>query len=385
MTVMVVIALVAVTQLIGTPVFVGAQDDKVLKTTTDSRGFEKTLNEADLMFETAKQLMAAGQYEKAAGELEKVMALDPNRLEALHELGQCYGKLKKYDKAAAAYKKAAANNPADVRLLTNLGYYQMRAKDLDGAQNTYEMILEEDPTNYEGNRWLGYIYEKKAKATKDKAMYEKSLAYYEKAVSLRPSDVKSLGSIAKIHSELGDDAKALEVYEKALANADEETALTLKAQMGKMYIDKQNFEKSAAVFADLVAAYPDKPSYRYNLGVSLIQMKKYSDAKVHLTKAVETKPDFCLAYQPLATCYEVKGQYDSAMSTVRRGLEVCDAKKKAGLYYEWGRSLEGLGRYDEAIEKFQLAANDATWGASARQQIKRQEDLIKRADAIQNQ
>ena len=383
-TILTIIALVVMTQMIALPVGVMAQDDKVIKTTTDSRGFETRHTETDLMYETAKQLMAAGQYDKAAVELEKVMAADDTRLDALHDLGQCYGKLKQYDKAAAAYKKAVASSPVDVRLLTNLGYYQMRAKDIDGAMKTYESILEEEPTNYEGNRWLGYIYERKAKAAKDKALYETAIGHYEKAVKAKPSDVETMGSIAKIHHAMGDDAKALETYEKAIPLASDEVALTLKSQMGKMYIDKGEFEKSVAVFGDLVEAFPDKSSYRYNLGVSLIQLKKYDDAMPHLESAVETKPDFCLAYQPLATCYDAKGRYSDAMGIVRKGLEVCDKGKKAGLYYEWGRSLEGLGRFDEAIDKFQMAAADPTWGAAARKQIQRQEDLIKRAQAMDN-
>ena len=379
-------AVVAVmTLLMALPGAIAAQEDKVIKTTTDSRGFETRHTEADLMYETAKQLMAAGQFDKAAAELEKVIAADGSRLNALHDLGQCYGKLKQYDKAAAAYKKAASSNPSDVRLLTNLGYYQMRARDMDGAMETYTAILEEEPTNYEGNRWLGYIYEKQADRTKDQELYKQSLAYYEKAMKAKPNDVKTLGSIAKIYHALGDDATALAMYEKAIPTASDEVALTLKAQMGKMYIDRGEFTKSAAVFGDLVQAFPDKPSYRYNLSVSLMQLKKHSDALPQLEKAIETKPDFCLAYQPLATCYEATGRFDDAMGTVRKGLEICDVKKQAGLYYEWGRSLEGMGRYNEAIEKFQLAVNDPTWGASARKQIKRQEDLIKRSKAMQEQ
>jgi tetratricopeptide (TPR) repeat protein len=383
-TILTVIALVVMTTLLGVPVGTQAQEDKVISTTTDSRGFEQRHTEADLMYETAKQLMAAGQYDKAAAELEKVMALDATRLDALHDLGQCYGKLQQYDKAAAAYQKAVANNPVDVRLLTNLGYYQMRAKDIDGAMKTYNAILDEDPMNYEGHRWLGYIYERKAKATDDKALYETALGHYQKAVEAKPSDVETMGSIAKIYHTMGDDAKALETYEQAIPMASDEVALTLKSQLGKMYIDKGEFQKSADVFGDLVAAFPDRSAYRYNLGVSLIQLKRFDEATPHLEEAVKISPDFCLGYQPLATCYEANKRYSDALAVVQKGLAVCDANKKAGLYYEWGRSLEGLGRYGEAIDKFQMAATDPTWGPAAQKQIKRQEDLIKRAKAMDN-
>lgn len=376
-------AVLVAAQLVGHAGPAIGQD--VIKTTTDSRGFEQRHTEVDLIYETAKQLMAAGQYEKASVELEKVLAADGSRLDALHDLGQCYGQLKEYGKAAAAYKKAVTANPGDVRLLTNLGYYEMRAQDMDGAMTTYEMILKNDPLNYEGNRWLGYIYEKKASRTKDKALYAEALTHYEEALKMQPDDVKTIGSMAKIYGELGEDAKSLEMYEKAIAASSEEEALALKAQLGKMYIEASNFEKAAGVFSDLVQVYPEKSAYRYNFGVSLIQLKKYDEALPQLEAAVTNDPEFCLAYQPLANCYENAKKYSDAMGIVRKGLEVCESNKQAGLYYEWGRSLEGLGRYDEAIEKFQLAANDPTWGPSAQKQIKRQEDLIRRAKAIENQ
>jgi tetratricopeptide (TPR) repeat protein len=384
MLVVTITVLFVVPQVVISPGDAFGQDD-VIKTTKDSRGFEKRHTEADLMYETAKQLMAAKQWDKAAVELEKVIAVDIKRLDALHDLGTCYGHTKQYDKAAVVYKKACEAHPGDVRLLTNLGYYQMRAKDVEGAMGTYEAVLKEDPANYEGNRWLGYIYEKQAEAKKDAELYQTSLEYYEKALEAKSDDVKSMGSIAKIYYEMGENDKALAMYEQAIPAADEETALALKSQLGKMYIDAGEFEKSAAVFNDLVTSYPDKPSYRYNLGVSLIQLKKYGDALPHLERAIEAKPEFCPAYQPLATCYEENKRYNDAMGTVRKGLQVCGSGKQAGLYYEWGKSLEGLGRYGEAIEKFQLAVKDPTWGPSARKQIKRQEDLIKRAKAMENQ
>lgn len=372
-----------VPQVIVAPGVARAQEDKVIKTTTDSRGFEKRHTEVDLMYETAKQLMSASQFDKAAAELEKVIAADISRLDALHDLGTCYGKLKAFDKAAVAYEKAVKAHPGDQRLLTNLGYYQMRAKQVEPAMATYTKLLEADPNGYEPNRWLGYIYEKMGESKGDAELYAKSLAHYEKALAAKSDDVNTMGSIAKIYNLTGQNEKALAMYERAIPAASEEVALTLKSQLGKSYIDAKDFTKSAEMFRELVEHYPDKAAYRFNLGVSLIQLKRHSEALAHLEKARDLNPEFCASYQPLATCYEEVKRYSDAMATVRKGLEVCEKNKSAGLYYEWGRSLEGLGRYGEAITKFQLAVNDPTWGPSARKQIKRQEDLIKRAKAMQ--
>jgi tetratricopeptide (TPR) repeat protein len=352
--------------------------DKTVKTTTDSRGFETRHTEVDLWFQTAKEFINAAQYDKAAVELEKVMAADVNRLDALHELGQCYQKLNAWDKAAVAYSKAAEAHPDDQRLLVNLGYYQMRAKDVDGAKATYQKILDADPDNYDGNRWLAYLYEK----TGDN---ENALKYYTAALEAKPDDVKTIGSLASIYSDMGQKDKALEMYELAISAADDELAPKLKSQLGTMYIESGDFAKAAPLFAELVELFPDKSAYRYNLGISFNQLKRYDRGAPELAKAVELKPEFCAAYAQLANAYNELKKSGDAMKTAKAGAGVCADKKKPALYYEWGRSLEGLGRYEEAIEMFARVEDDPTWGGAAKKQIQRQQDLIRRAEVIREQ
>ena len=179
--------------------------------------------------------------------------------------------------------------------------------------------------------------------------------------------------------------KALEMFELAISAAPEDTAPKLKAQLGKLYIGSQEFDKAAPLFADLVELYPDRAAYRYNLGISYSQMKYYRQAIPELEKAVELKPDFCAAYHQLASAYNELKQSGSAIKIAKAGTQSCSADKKAPLYYEWGRGLEGLKRYDEAIDMFLKVGNDATWGSAAKKQIQRQQDLIKRAQVMNEQ
>jgi tetratricopeptide (TPR) repeat protein len=358
---------------------VNAQEDKkVISTSTDSRGFETRHTELDLMIQTAKALMDAKQYEKAAAEFEKVMAKDFSRLDALHDLGTCYKNLKQYDKAAKAYYRAVKSHPDDERLLVNLAYYQIRSKDVEGAASSYQALLAMEPGSYEAHKGLGYIYDK----TGEK---EKALGHYQKAVEARPTDFKTMGSVASIYVDMGQMDKAMQMYEQLIESSPEDVALNYKAEVGKMYIKQQNYQKSAWLFKDLCTAIPDNYTHRYNYAISLIQLKRHNEAVPELVAAIKIKPDFCPSYQALATSYQAGNRFSDAIKTVQTGLGVCAEAKKGGLYYEWGRSLEGLTRYDEAITKFELALNDGTWGESAKRQIKRQQDLIKRAKAMQNQ
>lgn len=358
-------------------VYAQETNEKVIETTTDSRGFETRHTDVDLMVQTAKALMDAKQYEKAAAEFEKVLAKDSSRLDALHDLGTCYKNLEQYEKAAGAYARAVKQNPGDERLLVNLAYYQIRSKDIEGATTSYRALLDKDPDSYEAHKGLGYIYEK----TKQN---DKALEQYTEAVRVRPTDYKTMGSIAKIYDDSGQTDKAMAAYEQLIERAPDEVALDYKAEVGKMYIKQENFQKSAWLFHDLCEAQPDKYTHHYNYGISLIQLKRPNEAVPELEKAMDLNPDFCATYRMLATAYEAGDRYSDAIRTVQKGLSAC-GEDTAGLYYEWGRALEGLSRYDEAILKFELAVADPTFGDAAKRQIKRQQDLMKRAQAMQNQ
>jgi len=60
-----------------------------------------------LQFNLSRALYEKGRYEEAAGEMERVLAVDPNNWKAYILLGDVLKKSKKFSEAKAAYKKAA--------------------------------------------------------------------------------------------------------------------------------------------------------------------------------------------------------------------------------------------------------------------------------------
>ena len=347
------------------------------QTITDERGFEKQITEADILFQTGTQYMDAGDYAKAAETFEKVTKLDDSRLDAFHSLSESYSKLGMYDKAAAAYVRACEAHPDDLLLLSNLGYYQVRAEEYEEAKTTYNKIVEAKPDDYEAHLRLGFIY----KGLGDK---ETALSYYEKAIKLKPDDASTMGSVARLYEEKGQKDDAIRMYKKAIAaSTDVADANRYKSAIGKMYIKQEKFKESARIYEALVVAEPTKYSHHFNLGISYMKTKMPGDAIPEFAQAVELKPEFSDAYLYLAMSYNDVGKPSQAIETVQTGLKV--SEKRAGLYCAWGKSLEKLTRFDEAIDKFANAIDDRQWGNYAKKQIQRQEDLKKRAELIQQQ
>lgn len=344
--------------------------EKVIKKTTDESGFEKQLTEVDLMHQTANQLMSAGQWDQAAVELQKVVAAEPDRVEAWQDLAKCYNQLQQFDKAAEAYMSAHKIDPGSLDLLSNLGFAQLRANQLEPAMETYDKMLKLDELSHDANVHLGFIYQKQGDA-------EKATGYYEKALEGKPDDVQTMGSLAQLYADSDRPDDSVAMYERAIASATPEQKTQLRSKLGASLIAAKNFEKAAAVYGALVEASPDNPAHRFNLAISLMQVNRHKEAEPHMEKVIELKPDYGAAYQQLAAIYNETGKFNQAISTVRKGLEVSD--DKAGLYCTWGRSLEKMELYDEATEMFQRAVNDPQWGGYAKKQIQRQQDLKKRA------
>jgi tetratricopeptide (TPR) repeat protein len=237
-------------------------------------------------------------------------------------------------------------------------------------------MIELDTLNYDANVHLGFIYQKQKQN-------EKAIQYYMKALKSNPEDVPTMGSIAKIYSDMGEKAKAVEMYERAVQYASEEQKNNILSKLGAAYIADKKFDKSAEVFEQLVAANPDKPAHLYNLGISQMQLKKYNEAIPHLAKVIELRPDYVGAYQQLAACYNETAKYNDAISIVKKGLDMSPGN--AGLYVTWATSLEKMKLFDDAIAILQKAVNDPQYGSYAKKQIERQKKLKEREEKIKAQ
>jgi tetratricopeptide (TPR) repeat protein len=355
------------------------KDKKVLHTTKDEKGFHKELTEVDMMYQTAKQFMSAGQWEQAISELERVVAAERDRIQAYRDMADCYDKLQAPDKAAASYRRAVEVFPEDKSLLSLLGYAELRAKELDNALGTYNRMAELDSLDYDANVHLGFIFQKQGDL-------DKAVAYYKRALKSNPDDVPTMGSIAKIYTDQGKLDQAIEIYATAVQAApDEKQKANLQSKLGAAYISSKQFDKSAEVFEQLTIAEPEKPAHQYNLGISYIQLKKPKEAIPPLMKVIELKPEFGAAYQQLGSCYNEVGQYTKAIETLKKGIAMTDVTKQAGLHVTHAKSLEKLKRFDEAIAVLKKAVDDPQYGDYAKKEIARQIKLKEREEKIKEQ
>ena len=81
-------------------------------------------------------------------------------------------------------------------------------------------------------------------------------------------------------------------------------------------------DSRAEMFRKLLVRDPENPMVLYSLGSELFKEGDYARAREHLTRAVENKPDYSVAYRTLGrTLYELY-EDEEALRVFTKGREV---------------------------------------------------------------
>ena len=111
--------------------------------------------------------------------LEQEIAVNPDNVNALIELGDIYFDSNRYQEAISTFLKAEKITPANVHILNDLGLLYMSTGDNDTALKKFEAVLEIDPSHIHSLYYVGLVHRKTG--NKDKA-----LQIFEEVLSLNP-------------------------------------------------------------------------------------------------------------------------------------------------------------------------------------------------------
>ena len=100
----------------------------------------------------------------------------------------------------------------------------------------------------------------------------------------------------------------------------------------------------AEMFRKLLEKDPDNPMILYSLGTELFKEGRYLEAREHLARAVENKPDYSVAYRMLGrTHYELHENVE-ARRVFTKGREVAQENGDLQTVREIDVFLRRLGR-----------------------------------------
>ncbi len=104
---------------------------------------------------------------------------------------------------------------------------------------------------------------------------------------------------------------------------------------------------------ELIYVIPEEYSSIHHEGERALLMKKYGEALRLFKKVLKKYPDFPPALRSAGACYELMGDYEKATINYEAALESNPYFSRA-MYYEIGNIHYKCGRYDIALQSFEL-------------------------------
>jgi tetratricopeptide (TPR) repeat protein/TolB-like protein len=182
-----------------------------------------------------------------------------------------------------------------------------------------------------------------------------ALGYFEKAVEADPGFAMALAKLSVVSANLGDMEKARIYSARAVEHAKHLPPGERYYIEGRHYsLDPRTTEKAVAAYEKAVDEAPDHTAARNNLAQTLIELKRYPEALVHLEELRRRGMSFPGSYSSLAETYVATGQIDKAREALT-GYVAEHPDSAAG--------LENLGFFelvqgntDDALAAFERAA-----------------------------
>ena len=262
------------------------------------------------LMESAVRSHQAGQTAEAERLYRRILAIDPNHVDGLHNLSLIAHLSGRADLAMRLSSQAIALNDRDPNCHNTFAMILRRAGRTQEAVAHYQKALLLHPKFVEAHVNLGITFQEQSK-------FEDAIASYRRALALNPSYVKA-------HNNLG---------------------LLFQIQ-GKL-------EQAAKHFRESLAHQPNNPGTRNNLGVVLQRQGRFDEASTQFEYAVTLKRDYTEAYLNLGTTLRAQGKSEAAVLQYERALTTSPGNAEVHKYL--GDAFMDLGKLGEAVVQYQRA------------------------------
>lgn len=283
-------------------------------------------NEVINYIKRAFELKSQECYKQAIEMLYKALETENDNAEIMYQIAELYFLLHNYDRAEQYLGKVLAADSEHIRSLKLLSTIYLHRNELEEALNPAKKVYESDPKSEnlkELIKILGKMarlddIEKYREKMDEACLYEYALSCYKCGNADKAREI-----IASVKSE-NDDCKIL---------------------LGKIYFDKNEFDKSREIFNSFPKSCKNADVLNY-LGLFAIEDMKFIDAIKYFSQASNINKNNPVYFYNLANAYFFNGWQDEAVNSYLKAIvlspENLDYRYSlAYLYYE-------MKNYDKA-------------------------------------
>ncbi|MEG4343983.1 tetratricopeptide repeat protein [Microcoleus sp. A003_D6] len=204
---------------------------------------------------------AGANYERAIANYERAIAIDPNYVEALHNLAYASIRQGKIDRAIAYYERSTALQPDLAETLIGLGSSLQQQDKLDEALAVCQQAIQQLPANAQARCNLGIVLQKQGKI-------EDAIGCYQQALSLKPDFPEALNNLGKAFEEAGKMAEAIDCYRRAIEL--KPGYINPLTSLGSALRDRGQFVDAVTCYSQAVKFNVGNPESHLNLGLALL-------------------------------------------------------------------------------------------------------------------
>lgn len=296
-----------------------------------------------------------GELNDAREAYEKALVCDLQSAPIMRRLAALLINMDNKREAVTWMERIIAENPADVSARSFLANLYLSMEQPDKAESIYLEIIAEDKKAYDDRLYLGLLYARQKK-------FEEARKVLQALLKLNPDYAGAYPYLARIHAELGDRAKARDIYAKGLALGwspvlgfeyasflekggevdeaikayrrildEDESNETVRTKIVTLLLKSDRIPEAIKEL-DEMRGYASEP-LKVELTISrlLLDQKRNDEAIIHLLAAVESDPGFDEARTLLALIYHEQGEDEAAIKVLKEVAPASEQYEEATL------------------------------------------------------
>ena len=274
---------------------------------------------AQVRFRQGALALSEHKYKDAEEIFKKLEGTGVGDPQVLAGLAEAYQGEKEPAKALQFLEGEVKRNPDSLVLRHVLAQFAATSGNYDLALEQYKMLAQASPTSEPIQLSLAAIYNAKGNTKESLPILEKVVAAnpksaaaslqlartlvsegklneakvnYRHVIQLEPDNPLALNDLAYLMAEAGENLdEALTFANRGMHNVTDPTVKkSLSDTLGWIYVKKKMDDSALQIFQTLVKNDPGNPTYRYHLAVTLYQKGDKKQARVELAAALAAKP-----------------------------------------------------------------------------------------------
>ncbi len=273
-------------------------------------------NDARQRYLLGASLLGQGKWDEARRQLEAALSLSPAYIDPLNQIVSLELSRKNPDAAIARIQKQIEEAPDSGAHQQLLGIVYHQKGDQDAAESTFLKAVDLDPSLANSYAHLADIYVESGRI-------DQAIAQTDEALGTDPDNQGLLMLAGRLHQIKGDNAKAIQAYEKLLIL--NPSLASAANNLAYIYAEREDTLEKALQFAEIARkAAPQNPEIADTLAWILYKRGTHQRALSLLKESVSALPENAEVQYHLGMVYYKLDDKEAAWLSLNRAFELAD-------------------------------------------------------------